>query len=192
MQLLEDKILKFGKVYPGNVLKVDSFLNHQVDMSLIAELAKELYNQFKDCAVTKVITVEASGIPLAGATAQFFNVPMVYAKKSASKNMSDNFYCAAAHSYTHGGDYEMRICKDYLHKDDRVLIIDDFLASGKAIDAITDIINQANAAIVGAGIAIEKGFQHGGDRLRANGIKVVSLAIIDQMNADGTIAFRPQ
>jgi xanthine phosphoribosyltransferase len=190
MRLLEEKILKYGKVYPGNILKVDSFLNHQVDMALMGQLAQEIYNNFKDCAVTKVLTIEASGIPLAGATAQFFNVPMIFAKKASAKNMSANFYSAKVYSFTHGSYYEIKVCKDYLTKDDTVLIVDDFLANGSALESLMDIVNQAGAKVAGAGIAIEKGFQKGGDELRAKGIKIVSLAIIDEMSAEKGITFR--
>lgn len=188
MQLLEEKILKQGKVYPGNVLKVDSFLNHQVDMSLMTELAKELYNQFQDCAIDKILTIEASGILLAGMTAQLFHVPMVFAKKAA-KNMSKDVYCSRVYSFTHGNSYDMCVSKDYLKKDEKVLLIDDFLADGNALKGLINIVNSAEAKVAGAGIAIEKGFQKGGDELRATGLKIISLAIIDAMTDTG-IKFR--
>lgn len=189
MRLLEDKILEFGKVYPGNVLKVDSFLNHQVDVSLVAQLAKEIHNQYRDCAIDKILTIEASGILLAGMTAQFFDVPMVFAKKAA-KNMSKDVYSSRVYSFTHGNSYDMCVCKDYIRKGERVLLIDDFLADGNALKGLIDIVTSAGAEVAGAGVAIEKGFQKGGDELRAAGTKIVSLAIIDAMSPEGGITFR--
>ncbi len=189
MRLLEDKILRYGKVYPGNVLKVDSFLNHQVDVPLIAALAQEIYQHYKDCAVTKILTIEASGILLAGMTAQLFHVPMLFAKKSAAKNMSDEVFTAKVRSFTHGNDYTMVVSKEYLCRDDKVLIVDDFLADGNALKGLTEIVKEAGAQTVGAGIAIEKGFQKGGDRLREEGLRIFSLAIIDSMT-EGGISFR--
>lgn len=190
MRLIEEKILKYGKVYPGNVLKVDSFLNHQVDVPLIAALAQEIYQHYNSCAVTKILTIEASGILLAGMTAQLFHVPMLFAKKSAAKNMSDGVYTAKVRSFTHGNEYTMVVSKEYLNKDDKVLLIDDFLADGNALRGLMEIVKAAGAVTVGAGIAIEKGFQQGGDKLREEGLDIFSLAIIGSMDAQEGVTFR--
>jgi len=190
MRLLEEKILRYGKVYPGNVLKVDSFLNHQVDVPLVAALAKKIYHHFIDCAVTKILTIEASGILLAGMTAQLFHVPMLFAKKSAAKNMTDDVFSSKVRSFTHGNEYTMVVSKEYLCEDDDVLIVDDFLADGNALRGLMEIINAAGANTVGAGIAIEKGFQKGGDKLREEGLNIFSLAVIDLMSTEEGITFR--
>ncbi len=190
MQLLIDRIIKDGKVYPGNILKVDSFLNHQMDIDLIDKIGQEFYRLFGSCEVTKVLTIEASGIGIACFVAKYFRVPLLFAKKSKTKNVSDDVYSSVVESFTHGNVNKIIVSKEYLHPDDKVLIIDDFLANGQAIRGLADIVNQAGAELVGAGTVIEKGFQGGGDALRSSGMKVESLAIIDSMTDDGKITFR--
>ncbi len=190
MQLLEERILKDGRVYPGNVLKVDSFINHQMDIKFICELGKEFYRLFKDCGVTKIITIEASGIGIAAITAQYFDVPMVFAKKSKTINISDDFYCSEVESFTHKTTNKVIISKEYIKKEDKILLIDDFLANGKALLGLADIVKSAGAEVVGAGIVIEKGFQTGGKILREKGIHIESLAIIESMDENSGITFR--
>mgnify|MGYP004656371663 CR=1 FL=1 len=189
MKALEEKILKEGKVLPGNILKVGSFLNHQIDVDFIMEMGKEIARIFSDEDVNKILTIETSGIPIAVGAAAAMHVPVVFAKKHKSSNVSGDVYKTVVHSYTHGTDYNVVVEKDYLNSGDNVLIIDDFLANGKALLGLIDIIGQAGAQVVGASCAIEKGFQHGGDSLRADGIRVESLAIIDSMD-DCSITFR--
>ncbi|MCR4564329.1 MAG: xanthine phosphoribosyltransferase [Clostridiales bacterium] len=190
MELLKQKILKDGVVKAGNVLKVDSFLNHQMDVALFTEIGKEFYNRFKDCNVTKILTIEASGIGIACVTAQSFNnIPVVFAKKSKTKNISDDVYTSRVVSFTHGNETDIVVSKSYLNEGDRVLIIDDFLANGSALEGLISIVNQSGATLVGAGIVIEKGFQPGGDLIRSRGIRVESLAIIDSMS-DTSLTFR--
>ncbi|MBO4338724.1 MAG: xanthine phosphoribosyltransferase [Clostridia bacterium] len=190
MELLKQKILKDGVVKAGNVLKVDSFLNHQMDVALFTEIGKEFYNRFKDCNVTKILTIEASGIGIACVTAQSFNnIPVVFAKKSKTKNISDDVYTSRVVSFTHGNETDVVVSKSYLNEGDRVLIIDDFLANGSALEGLISIVNQSGATLVGAGIVIEKGFQPGGDLIRSRGIRVESLAIIDSMS-DTSLTFR--
>lgn len=190
MKLLVDRIKKDGKVYPGNILKVDCFLNHQIDVELIDKMGEEFYNLFGNCKVTKILTIEASGIGLACLAARYFQVPILFAKKSKSANTSADFYSSTVKSYTHGNTNNIIVSKEYLSKDDSVLIIDDFLATGEALRGLIDIVNQAGANLVGAGIAIEKGFQDGGKDLRESGVRVESLAIVDSMTDDGSITFR--
>lgn len=189
MELLKQRILKDGIVIGKDVLKVDSFLNHCIDVSLSLEMGKEFKRLFSNCTVNKILTVEASGIGLACSTAQFFNCNVVYAKKSATRNCTDDAYTSPCHSFTHGNDNILRVSNRYLGKGDKVLIVDDFLANGCAVNALMDIVKQAGAEVVGVAIAIEKGFQGGGDALRSQGIKVESLAIIDEMSEQG-IRFR--
>lgn len=189
MKELEQKILSEGTVLPGNILKVSSFLNHKVDAAFIAEMGKEIARLFADDGVTKVLTIETSGIPIAFAAAVALKVPMVFAKKHKTGNLSGEFYKTKVHSYTHGTDYEVIVAKDYLQPTDRVLIVDDFLANGAALNGLIDLVSQADAETVGASCAIEKGFQGGGDKLRAAGLKVESLAVIDSM-MDDSIVFR--
>ncbi len=189
MQLLKDKILKYGKVFPDNILKVDSFLNHQIDVGLLEEIGKEFYRLFAGTGVNKILTIESSGIGIAAFTAKEFNVPMLFAKKNRTKNIADTVYTGKVMSYTHGKVYDIIVSKEFLGKDDVVLIVDDFLANGAALEGLIDIVNQAGAKLAGCGIVIEKGFQGGGDRLRAKGIKVESLAIIDSMT-DSDLTFR--
>ena len=179
MKLLEDRILESGQILPGGIVKVDSFLNHQMDIGLIDKMGEEFYNIFKDQGVTKILTVEASGIGIACIAARYFNVPVLFAKKSAAANQSGNLYTAKVHSFTRGADFIIRVDKKYLTENDRVLIIDDFLANGEAVFGMIELINQAGATTVGAGICVEKAFQPGGDLIRAKGIKLASLAIID-------------
>lgn len=183
MKIIEEEIQKRGIVLPGNILKVNSFLNHQLDPKLLDKMALEWARLFKDDNITKIVTIEASGIALAVLTGLRLNVPVVFAKKTPSKNIG-NVYQSVIHSYTRGQDFNIQIEKQFLSKNDRVLIIDDFLANGSAALGMIDIINQAGASLVGVGIAIEKGFQDGGKILRAKGIRVKSLAIVSSMNEE--------
>ena len=192
MKLLEDRIIKDGQVRPGNILKVDSFLNHQIDPVLLDEIGHEFYRHFKDRGVTRVITIEASGIAIACAAARYFQVPVVFAKKARSKNLDGDLFTSVVHSFTYGKDYNITLSKKYLGPDDNVLIVDDFLAVGKASRGLIDICNQAGAKVAGIGICIEKGFQEGGAYLRSAGYDVYSLAIVDSMTDDGGITFRKQ
>lgn len=189
MKLLEEKILKEGIVLPGNVLKVNSFLNHQIDVSLLVELGYEVAKLFENDGITKIVTVEASGIAIAAAFASVMKVPMVFAKKNSASNISGEVYSQPTHSYTHNKDYNIVIEKRFLTKDDRVLIVDDFLANGAALTSLINIVEESGATLVACVPAIEKGFQGGGDELRKKGIRVESLAIIDGMS-DGNIVFR--
>ena len=191
MKALEDKILKEGSVLPGQVLKVGSFLNHQMDVSLYQEIGKEFYRLFSDCGVTKVLTIEASGIGIACVTAQFFHCPALFAKKSRTKNIDGEVYTSQVESFTHGGSYQIMVAKRFLTPEDRVLVVDDFLAKGNALLGLMDVVKQAGATLVGCGIVIEKGFQEGGRIVREKGVRVESLAIIDAMD-EGHIVFRSQ
>ena len=190
MKLLEDIIANEGRVYPGEVLKVDSFLNHQIDVSLMDRLANEFYEKFKDREITKILTIEASGIPIACSVARLFKVPLVFAKKTASLNIGDDVYVTRISSYTHKIDYDATVVRDYLTQDDLVLLVDDFMAIGNAMKGLIEICDQAGAQIAGIGICIEKGFQPGGEDLRKMGYDVMSLAIIDSMTEDGKFTFR--
>ncbi len=191
MELLEERIRKDGIVKAGNVLKVDSFLNHQIDIGLMNEIGKEFKRIFSDVEITKILTVEASGIAIAAIVAQYFNVPVVFAKKSQSINIDGSVYCSKIESFTHKRVYDVIVSKKYLSADDKILIIDDFLANGCAADGLIDIINESGATLQGVGIIIEKGFQDGGKRLRERGIRVESLAIVDSMDdTTGQIVFR--
>ena len=189
VQLLKDKILKFGKIYPDKILKVDSFLNHQVDVGLLEEIGKEFHRIFAGSEVTKILTIEASGIGIAAFTAREFCVPMLFAKKSQTKNIASEVYTSKVMSYTHGRVYDIIVSKEFLHPEDKVLIVDDFLANGAALDGLIDLVKQAGATLVGCGIVIEKGFQDGGERLRSQGVRIESLAIVDEMT-DTSIKFR--
>ncbi len=184
MQLLKDKILKFGKVYPDHVLKVDSFLNHQIDVELLSEIGKEFCRLFADCGVNKVLTIEASGIGIAAFVAKEIGCPMLFAKKTQTKNISNTVYTEKVMSYTHGKVYDIIVSKEFLHSSDRVLIIDDFLANGAALEGLISLVNQAGATLVGCGAVIEKAFQDGGKNLREKGIRVESLARIGSMTDD--------
>ena len=191
MKLLEDKILNDGAIKKGNVLKVDSFLNHQIDVPLIQEWGKELKRLFADAPINKILTIEASGIGIACIVATYFQVPVVFAKKTSGSNMDKDVYFTQIYSYTHSKMNDVVVSKRFLGPDDKVLIIDDFLANGAAIEGLIDIVRQAGGTVEGVGIAIEKGFQGGGDRMRAKGIQVESLAIIEKMNSDDhSIVFR--
>ena len=189
MELLERRILSEGEVLPGNVVKVGSFLNHQIDVSLLLEMGREVNRLFSDAGVTKILTVEASGIAIATAFAAVMGVPVLFAKKHGTSNLSGDMLSARTHSYTHNTDYNMVVEKKYLTRDDCVLLVDDFLANGQALNSLIDIVSQSGARLAGCAIAVEKGFQHGGDRLREQGIRVESLAIIDSIDG-GTIRFR--
>ena len=189
MELLKERILKDGTIKPGNILKVDSFLNHQMDISLINEIGKEFKRRFSDVPITKILTIEASGIGIACIAAQYFNVPVVFAKKSQSLNLDGDMYTTKIQSFTHKKVYDVILSKKFLNADDHVLIIDDFLANGCALRGLIEIIRQSGATLEGAGIVIEKGFQKGGDDLRAAGIRVESLAIVDSMT-DDSLTFR--
>ena len=191
MKQLEDIIAKEGRVYPGNVLKVDSFLNHQIDVSLMDKMADEIYQRFKDAEITKVLTIEASGIAVACSVARCFGVPVLFARKSKNLNIGDDVYVTRISSYTYGKDYDVTVSRNYLNNSDKVLLIDDFIAIGNAMKGLIEICEQAGAGIAGIGICIEKGFQKGGDDLRQMGYDVMSLATIDSMSEDGTITFRP-
>ena len=189
MKALEEKILAEGKVRSGDILLVGGFLNQRIDTDFIFQMGEEIYRLFKDSRVTKIVTVEASGIAIALAAAYYFRVPMVFAKKSSAKNISGDAYTAAVHSYTHGKDYEIAISSGYLSAEDKVLVIDDFLATGEAMEGLIKIVRQSGAELAGVCAAIEKGYQGGGDALRAKGIRVESLAIIDEMSGEN-IKFR--
>ena len=184
MKMLEDKILQCGTVLPGNVLKVDSFLNHQLDVKLINELGKELYNYFLNDNITKILTVEASGIAIACAAAANFDVPVVFAKKGHHENVGNDVYTAEVFSFTKKKSYTVAVSKRFLSADDNVLIVDDFLATGEACFGLKKIVEEAGAKLAGVGIAVEKRFQGGGNTLRKEGVKLKSLAIIDSMTDD--------
>lgn len=192
MLLMEERIRKDGQVRGGNVLKVDAFLNHQLDPELYHAMGEEFYRLFGDCGVTKILTIEASGIGIACIVAQRFGCPALFAKKSKTKNIDGEVYTSAVESFTHGTTYTIMVSKRFLTPEDRVLILDDFLAKGSALRGLIDVVNQAGATLVGCGIAIEKGFQEGGRMLREQGIRVESLAIVDAMGEDGSITFRQQ
>ncbi len=189
MKLLEDKILTDGVAIGTDILKVDMFLDHQMDVALLDEMGKEFARLFKESGATKVVTIESSGIAIAVFAAKYLGLPALFAKKSKHKNVGDDVYTSNSYSFTHGKEYTMIVSKKYLSPDDKILIIDDFMAGGNACNALIDIINQAGASVAGIGIAIEKGFQPGGKSLREKGYKVRSLAIVDAM-ADGKITFR--
>lgn len=192
MELLEQRIREQGQVRPGNILKVDCFLNHQLDVELLDEIGKEFYRLYKDEGINKILTIEASGIAIACMTARYFHVPVVFAKKAKSKNLDGEVFTSVVHSYTYGRDYDITLARKFLGPQDKVLIVDDFLAVGKAMNGLLDICKQAGAQVGGIGIAIEKGFQPGGAALRAAGYRVTSLAIVDGMGDDGSLQFRPQ
>ncbi len=188
MKLLEDRILKDGVALDEDVLKVDSFLNHQMDVELFNEMGKEWYRLFGEDNVNKILTIEASGIGMACIAAQYFHCPVVFAKKSKSRNIGDDVYATGVASFTHGNTNLVVVSKRYLNPEDRVLLIDDFLANGAALEGLMDLVRQAGATLVGAGIAVEKAFQPGGDRIRAKGIRVESLARVKKMSA-GKLTF---
>ena len=189
MQLLKDRIRRDGTVRPGNILKVDSFLNHQMDIDLFNEIGREFHRRFEDRPVAKIITVEASGIGIACITAQYFHVPVIFAKKSLTLNMDGDLYTTKVDSFTHRKTYNVVLSKKFLTPADHVLLIDDFLANGCALQGLIDIVRQAGAVLEGAGIVIEKGFQDGGRRIREMGVRLESLCIIDSMTQD-SLTFR--
>lgn len=191
MKLLEERIKKDGVVKAGNILKVDSFLNHQMDAELYQEIGKEFYRLFGDCGVTKILTIEASGIGIACVTAQYFHVPALFAKKTKTKNIDGEIYTSQVESFTHGTTYQIMVSKRFLGPEDTVLILDDFLAKGNALMGLIDVVGKAGAKLAGCGIVIEKGFQEGGRLLREKGIRLESLAIIDSMN-EKELIFREQ
>ena len=193
MQLLKEKIQKEGKIKAGNVLKVDRFLNHQMDIDLLMEIGKEFKRRFSDAEVNKILTIEASGIGIACLAALSFHVPVVFAKKTQTKNIAGDVYTTKVQSYTHGREYDIIVSKEFLGKGDKVLLIDDFLANGKALEGLIDLVKDSGAELVGAGIVIEKGFQAGGDVIRKKGVRLESLAIIESMDEEsGNIVFRDQ
>lgn len=189
MKLLEDRIVKDGKIGAGEVLKVDCFLNHQIDVPFLSKLGEEFYSLFKDEGITKILTIEASGIGIACLTAAFFGVPVVFAKKTPTNNISGDCYTAEVYSYTHERHYSIRLSKEFLTADDRVLIIDDFLAKGSALMALTKLIEDAGASVAGAGIVIEKAYQPGGELMRSRGLRIESLARIASMSVEDGIRF---
>ena len=193
MNFLEERIARDGVVKPGNVLKVDSFLNHQMDIVLIEKIAKEFKRRFEDQRVDKVLTIEASGIGIAILVAREFGVPMVFAKKAKSVNLDGEMYVAEVESFTHKKTNMVIVSKKYLKEGENVLVIDDFLANGCALQGLISIVESADANVVGCGIVVEKGFQDGGHRIRNLGYRLESLAIIDAMDAEsGTVTFREQ
>ena len=190
MQLLKDRIRKDGKVKEGNVLKVDSFLNHQMDVKLFREIGKEFQRRFAGEEITKILTIEASGIGIACIAAEVFDVPVVIAKKTQTKNIAGDVYTTKVESFTHGRIYDIIVAKEFLGKGDKVLLIDDFLANGKALEGLVQLVEDSGAELVGAGIVVEKGFQPGGDMLRKR-THLESLAIVESMNEKtGEIVFR--
>lgn len=189
MQLLEQRILAEGEVKSSEILKVDRFLNHQMDPKLFLAMAEEWKRLFDGCGVNKLVTIEASGIGIAAVAGLVFGCPVVFAKKTKSRNVSDDAYTTVVHSFTHGNDNTIRISREYLSAHDRVLVIDDFLANGAALDGLITLIESAGATVVGAGIAVEKAFQPGGARIRARGYRVESLARVQSMDPETGIVF---
>lgn len=190
MELLKQKILSEGKVSAGDVLKVGRFLNHQMDVDFLCEVGKEFYNKFADCGVNKILTIESSGIGVSCLTAQFFHCPVVFAKKTGASNLSSRRWSSRVHSFTHNTDHDVVVSREFLGEGDRVLLIDDFLANGSALNALLEICRQAGAEVVGAGIVIEKVYQGGGKAVRAQGVRVESLArILSMGDSIDTIVF---
>ena len=193
MNFLEERILKDGIVKEGNVLKVDSFLNHQMDIDLFDEMGKEFRKRFADKQINKILTIEASGIGIARVVAEVFDVPVVFAKKTQTKNIAGEVYRTQVESFTHGRVYDIIVSREFLGKEDKVLLIDDFLANGKALEGLSTLVQDSGAELVGAGVVIEKGFQVGGQIIRDKGIHLESLAIVESMDdKTGTIVFREQ
>ncbi len=191
MQLLKDRIRKDGKIKEGNVLKVDSFLNHQMDVKLFQEIGKEFKRRFEGEEITKILTIEASGIGIACVAAEVFDVPVVFAKKTQTKNIAGDVYTTKVESFTHGRVYDIIVSREFLGKGDKVLMIDDFLANGKALEGLAELVKKSGAELVGAGVVIEKGFQVGGDIIRSKGIHLESLAIVESMDEKtGEVVFR--
>jgi len=187
MEILKQRIINEGMIVSRNIIKVDGFLNHQIDVDLLNEIGKIFFERFKDVKVDKILTIEASGIAIAVIAAQYFNVPVVFAKKSESKTMTGKTYSTMIHSYTKETDTKVQVAQAFLKEHEQVLILDDFLAQGEATLGLIDLIQQAHASIVGIGIVIEKGFQEGGHRLRALGYRVESLVIIESMDEKGIV-----
>ncbi len=190
MELLKERIYKDGHVVGEDILKVDSFLNHQIDVKLMDEIGKEFYRLFKDDGINKIVTVETSGIVIACAAAKYFDVPVVFAKKHESKNLDAETYEGSVYSFTKGKYYKIRVSKKYLNKEDRVLIVDDFLASGSAVEGVLEILAAANATPVGVGIVIEKSFQEGAQLIKDKGLKLESLARIETFE-NGKVILKP-
>ncbi len=189
MQLLRDRILKDGKVIGNDILKVDSFLNHQLDIELFNEMGKEFKRLYKDSEITKILTIEASGIAIACIAAQYFNVPVVFAKKYSGTNMDKSNYEAEVYSFTKNTTYNIKVSKQYIDSSDKVLLIDDFLANGRALLGLSSIVKQAGAEVVGAGIVIEKAFQGGREIVEKEGLRVEALASIEKMES-GKVIFK--
>ena len=190
-EALKKKILAEGEVYEGNILKVDCFLNHQIDFPFMKEVGREFHRLYKDAGVNKILTIEASGIAVGSVVALEFACPLVFAKKSKTKNIAGDVYKTQVASFTHGTTYDVMVSKRFLTPEDRVLIVDDFLAVGNALRGLIDLVHQSGATLVGCGTVIEKGYQHGGDQLRAEGVRVESLAIVESMDhTTGQICFR--
>lgn len=186
---MKERIRRDGVIKGTDVLKVDSFLNHQMDIDLFEQIGEEFLRRFHDCGVNKILTIEASGIGIACITARFFHCPVVFAKKSQSSNISSHVYATKVKSFTHGKTYDVVVSKEYLHPEDKILVIDDFLANGAALEGLFDLIHQAGAQVAGAGICIEKAFQPGGDLLRQQGYRIESLARVKSMSEDKGIEF---
>ena len=191
MKLLEERILRDGQVFPGNILKVDSFLNHQIDVGLLCEMGKEIKRLYADAGINKILTIEASGIAIASIAAQYFECPVLFAKKTKTINIADTVYKTQVRSFTHCTQYDVILSKNFLSEKDNVLIIDDFLAEGNALLGLIDLCNQAGAKVAGCAIAIEKGFQEGRNRVESKGIRVESLAIVQEMK-DNAVIFKKQ
>ncbi len=190
MQALKERILKEGKVLPGNIIKIDGFLNHRVDTALLRAIAKEFKTLFDTSKITVVLTAEASGIPLATICADEYGVPLLFAKKAKSDNIENGLFKSEVWSYTYKKKFTLIVSKEWLHESDNVLIIDDFMAKGNAVQGLLDIVEEAGCSLEGVGIAVEKGFQGGGDALRAKGINYKALAVIDSISDDGKVTFR--
>lgn len=191
MDLLKKKILEEGQVYEGNILKVDCFLNHQIDCAFLREVGKKFHGLYKDEDINKILTIESSGIAIGAMVAQEFGCPLVFAKKTKTKNIAGDVYTTPVESFTHGTTYDIIVSKKFLNPGDKVLIVDDFLAIGNALKGLIHLVEQSGATLVGCGTVIEKGYQHGGDDLRAQGIRVESLAIVESMDAKtGEVVFR--
>lgn len=189
MKLLEDRIRKDGKIREGGVLKVDSFLNHQIDVKLYHEIGKEFFRLYGGENVTKILTIEASGIGIACVTAESFDVPVIFAKKNKTKNIAGDVFTSKVESFTHGKVYDIIVSKEFLRPEDRVLIIDDFLANGSALQGLIALVENAGATVVGAGICVEKAFQPGGELIRGMGVRVESLARVKSMSVEGGVEF---
>lgn len=192
MQLLKERIIKEGKVLPGNIIKVDGFLNHRVDTALLCEIAEEFKKHFDTKNISVVLTAEASGIPLATVCAEKFGVPMIFAKKAKSDNIESGLFKSEVWSYTYKKKFTLIVSKEWLKSSDTVLIVDDFMAKGNAVQGLIDIVNEAGCKLEGIAIAIEKGFQGGGDNLRDKNLNYKALAVIDSIGEDGTITFREE